>query len=38
MGLFDIAQAAAMPLLFCAAIPVVLGFFMKESYPTQRSA
>lgn len=29
-----IAQAAAMPLLITAAIPVVLGFFMKESYPS----
>jgi MFS family permease len=34
MGPFAIAQAAALPLLICAAIPVVLGFFMKESYPT----
>lgn len=31
-----IAQAAAMPLLVCAAIPVVLGFFMKDSYPTEK--
>lgn len=31
-----IAQAAAMPLLICAVIPVVLGFFMKESYPTTK--
>lgn len=29
-----IAQSAAIPLLTCAIIPVVLGFFMKESYPT----
>lgn len=33
----QIAQSAAMPLLICAVIPVVLGFFMKESYPTARS-
>lgn len=33
-----IAQAAAMPLLICAAIPVVLGFFVKESYPTAKRA
>ena len=33
MGLFDIARNAAMPLLLCAVVPVVLGFFMKESYP-----
>lgn len=31
-----IAQSAAMPLLICAVIPVVLGFFMKESYPTAK--
>lgn len=34
----QIAQSAAMPLLICAVIPVVLGFFMKESYPTARSS
>jgi MFS family permease len=33
----QIAQSAAMPLLICAVIPVVLGFFMKESYPAARS-
>ncbi len=38
MGPLDIAQAAAVPLLICAVIPVVLGFFMKESYPAARSA
>jgi MFS family permease len=33
-GTPEIAQAAAWPLLICAAVPVVLGFFVKESYPT----
>jgi MFS family permease len=36
MRVFDVAQAAAIPLLLCAFIPVVLGFIMKESYPTTR--
>lgn len=35
-GSMEIAQAAGLPLLVCAVIPVILGFFMKESYPTAR--